>query len=72
MPDLLTEITTVAGEPAQISTDGQTANSHSLPDLIEADKYLKDASAATAGTQKTGWARVRMARAIPPGAGPSG
>lgn len=72
MPDLTDEIEQAAAEPHSVSVDGQTVQGHSLKDLIEADKYLKETDTADTGPVKSGWGRVRMARAIPPGAGPSG
>jgi hypothetical protein len=72
VPDLTDEIETTAQGASQFTTDGQSATAHNLKDLIEADKYLKETGAADTGPVKSGWGRVRMARAIPPGAGPSG
>jgi hypothetical protein len=74
MPDLSAQIEQVAAEPLTVVTDGQTATEHNLKDLIEADKYLKgiDAADPDVGGTKSGWGKVRMARAVPPGAGPYG
>ena len=74
MPDLTDEIEIVAAEPQTVSTDGQTASSHSLKDLIAADQYLKGITASdpAVGGTKSAWGKVRMARAVPPGAGPNG
>lgn len=68
MPDLTPQIEQVAAEPQTVVTDGQTATEHNLKDLIEADKYLKETDAADTGPVKSAWGRVRMARAVPPGA----
>ena len=66
-PDLTPQIEQVAAEPQTVSTDGQSATEYGIDQLIDADKYLKGNAAETAGGPKTGWARVRMARAVPPG-----
>lgn len=66
MPDLTGTIETAASDPASAQADGQQATSHSLPDMIAADKYLKGASALegenSGGGQKSGWRSLRMAR----------
>lgn len=72
MADLTTTITQVAGEPQSATSDGQSATAQPLPDLIEADRYLKGTSAVTGtnpqGGPRSGWGSLRMARVIPPGA----
>jgi hypothetical protein len=74
MADLTTEIETAAQEPATATSDGQTAASHPLPDLIAANKYLKSQEAATGtnirGGPKSAWGMLRAARRVPPGGGP--
>lgn len=47
MPDLTETIETVAQEPAAAEVDGVSASHHRLPDLIAADKYVKQSDAAT-------------------------
>lgn len=59
MPDLTAEIETTAAEPASAEGDGQKASSHSLPDLIAADKYLKGQDALS----RQGWAGIKISRA---------
>ena len=71
MPDLTSEIEAQAALPLKSATDGQSAEGHTLQDLIAADKYLKGLE-QTEGTNPTGgpkspWRGLRMARAIPPG-----
>lgn len=68
MPDLTDTIQETAEGAAEFSTDGQTAKAHSLPDLIEADKYLKGTT--NAGPNGSAGNLLRAARIIPPGAGP--
>lgn len=74
MADLTDEITTVASEPKVAKSDGQEAQAHPLPDLIAADRYLKgqtiDDEPNSQGGPRSGWGRVRMARAVPPGTDP--
>lgn len=76
MPDVSDTISTTALDGVQrASVDGRSVDSVPLPDLIEADKYLKGLAAvtdpSTNGGPKTGWRGVRMGRAIPPGASPT-
>lgn len=47
MADLSQQIEDAAGQPRSATVDGVSATSHSLPDLIEADKYLAGKTAAT-------------------------
>lgn len=74
MADLTGKIEEAAAEPASAAGDGQSATSHPLPDLIEADKYLKAKRAITGtnanGGPKTAFGMLGVARIIPPGAGP--
>jgi len=71
--DTIKDLTdTVAAEPQTISTDGQTATEFSLADRLKYEATRAEDAATTASGVKSGWGRVRMARAVPPGAGPSG
>ena len=63
MTDLATAIETSAAGPAQASADGQSVTQHNLKDLIEADKYLAQKSAATTN-KRFG---MRFAKLSPPG-----
>lgn len=65
MPDLTTTITDVAQAPAEIQSDNTRVKEHSLPDLIEADRYAKGQAAAA--TKKKWWG-LRVAKLVPPGA----
>lgn len=76
MPDPETDlgdvIQDVAANPQSVTTDGQTFSEHSLPDLIEADRYQKAQKAAAAASAKTGkkasgFSFLRPAKAVPPG-----
>lgn len=74
MADLTEQIEQTAAEPASATGDGQSATAHSLPDLIEADRYLKGKE-AVAGTNpnggpKTAFGTLGVARIKPGGAGP--
>ncbi|VTU01009.1 unnamed protein product [Gemmataceae bacterium] len=71
VPDLtesietLTEtIVTEAALPLKSEADGQSAQGRSLDELMRVRDKLK---AETAG-KKSAWGRVKMARAVPPGA----
>lgn len=72
MPDLSDQIEQAATEPASATSDGQSASSHPLPDLVEADQYLAGKTAVTgdnaSGGPRSGWGMLRPARVIPPGA----
>lgn len=52
----------LATSPQSITVDGQTTSERSISELIEADKYLKEAAAA-----KRAKLGIRFARLIPPG-----
>lgn len=65
MADLSERIESVAGSPAAASGDMGSASSHSLPDLIAADKHLA-AKEALEGTNEQGgsaslWSKLRPA-----------
>ncbi|MSR56787.1 MAG: hypothetical protein EXS05_03840 [Planctomycetaceae bacterium] len=62
--DLSTSIDTAAQGPAQVSVDGRSAQQQPLPDLIEADRYLKTVG-AVANTKRRGLIITPMR---PPGA----
>lgn len=54
MADLSSTIETAAGQPQEVTVDGQTVKAHDLDKLIEADRYLAQKSASA---QKTGGLR---------------
>lgn len=64
-------ITSAAQQPARAQTDMGSADAHPLPDLIQADQYLAGLTGVTGsndnGGAKSGWGRLRTARAILPG-----
>ena len=62
----------IALEPQTVSTDGQSASEYSLADRLKYEAARAEEVAVTTGGIKSSWARVRMARAVPPGAGPNG
>lgn len=49
----------------QVTSDGLTVQSHSLPEQIEAAKFLGAQKALKGG--KSAWAATRPARVVPPG-----
>lgn len=61
--DLKDAIKKNAEGPKQASADGVTAQQHSLPDQIAADKYLAAKDAAARNPAK-GFTRVKI---VPPG-----
>lgn len=63
MPDLSETIEAVAADPLKAASDGQSAEQHPLPDLIEADRYL--AAKAAAAAKGSG---LRFTKLVPPGA----
>jgi len=62
-PDLEQAIRDYAAQPAKASVDGQSVEQHSLPDQIEAAKFLASAQAAKKPAKA-----LRLTRLIPPGA----
>ncbi len=56
-------IATNAARPKKAETDAGTVEMHPLPDLIEADRYLKQKAAG--GKPHRG---VRFTKLVPPGA----
>lgn len=65
MVDEITDaIETNAQGPQKASADGVSAEQHSLPDQIAADKYLA-AKRATAANPAKGFVKMRI---VPPGA----
>ena len=62
MADLTTEIETNAQGPKQVTVDGIVMQEHSLPDQIEADRYL--ASKAASRAPRRGLVMTKMS---PPG-----
>ena len=54
-----------AQAPASASTDGFSAQQHSLPDQIAADQHVAANAAVTRDTRTLG---VRFAKIVPPGA----
>lgn len=63
MPDLSDTIESVASAPKQTEVDGQRVTEHSLQELIEADRYLQERTAATRDRLP-----VRFVTLQPPGA----
>lgn len=53
-------------DPAAASQDGRSATARPIRDLIEADQYLSGKEALSNG--QSGWAALRPARVVPPGA----
>jgi hypothetical protein len=62
--DLADTIEQAAGTPESASADGTSAKARSIPDLIEADRYLASKRAAHADPRKA-LTRVKI---VPPGA----
>lgn len=53
-PDLTPDIETAAAEPASAASDGQSASARPLGELVEADRYLKGATALAGANRKGG------------------
>lgn len=73
MPDLIETINETLLESAaegvqSYTADGETVVSMDPSKLIELHKYATNLTALSGG--KSGWAKLRTARAVPPGAGP--
>jgi len=60
--DLQSEIEDVAAGPRSGTTDGVTVNQHSLPDLIQADRYLRNKTLRSNPLTGLGFLRL-----LPPG-----
>ena len=69
-PSLVSQIARSVIEPKSSASDGNSAESQPIPDMIAADKYIRALAAASGtnpnGGRKSAWGGVRMARAIPP------
>lgn len=72
VPDYSVQIEQAIEEPLSAASDGQSATARSADDLI---KLINHAAGQTGldgtnanGGPKSGWGRLRTARAIPPGA----
>jgi hypothetical protein len=64
MADLTDEIEENAAAPKRVAIDGVSVDEHSLPDQIDADRYLKGQTAASKPH-----AGLRFVKLIPPGGG---
>jgi hypothetical protein len=62
--ELASKIDTVAQGPASVRTDAGEVTAQSIPDMIEADKYLASRNAVGAGNTHRG---LRFNKIIPPG-----
>ena len=62
--DRATAITTRAGKPARVSSDGVSVDQHPIPDQIEADRYSRGAEII----QKDKPLGIRILKRVPPGA----
>jgi hypothetical protein len=60
--ELASKIDTVAQGPKRVRTDAGEVESQSLPDMIEADKYLAGRNATAASNRG-----LRFNKLIPPG-----
>lgn len=60
MADLSDTIETAAGQPKEVQIDGQIVKSHDLDQLVEADRYLKQQSAA--GKKTSGLRFVKLSQ----------
>lgn len=62
MADLEKTIADAADKPKATTTDGVSVTGHSLPELIQADRYLAEQQAAKAGSRG-----LRVSKLVPPG-----
>jgi hypothetical protein len=62
--ELASKIDTVAQGPASVRTDAGEVTAQSIPDMIEADKYLASRNAVGARNTHRG---LRFNKIIPPG-----
>lgn len=63
--ELEDEIDAVARGPQTDTVDGQTATTHPLPDLIEADRYLTGKRVLRT-TRGNAWGAIGMAQVVKP------
>jgi len=69
MPDAINDaIEDLATQPQELTVGNQTVSEHSLPDLIEAARYLSEQRAA-ANAGRGAHQGLRFSQLIPPGAG---
>lgn len=66
MADLTERIEEVAAGPASASVGDRSSTAQSLPDLVAADKYLKQQEAQAAVTNPV--QHIRRVKIVPPGA----
>lgn len=64
MADLDQKLHDVASGPKKATGDGNSFETHSLQDLIDADRYLASRTNATTNSARS----LRFAKFIPPGA----
>lgn len=62
--DLTEEIESVAEGPRSVTTDAGNVTAQSIPDMIQADRYIKGSAAA--GNANFG---LRFTKLVPPGCG---
>ena len=71
MPLSSSDLDALALKPAAASSDAGSVTAHSLPDVIEADKYAAAKTALTGtnanGGSKSLWGTLRPMQAKPPG-----
>jgi hypothetical protein len=65
MPDLTDDIEDAAAKPRSVTVDGSTVNTHSLPELIAADRHLKADDSTNTQTNRG----LRFNKFKPPGGG---
>lgn len=59
MSDITDAIETNAGKPKKAAVDGQSVEQHTLPEQIEADKYLRERTAATRNKLPVRFAKIQ-------------
>ena len=64
MPDLSDQIESAAAAPQQVSSDAGSVTGQSIPDLIEADRYLAERAVQAARSVGPRFFRIRPGGAV--------
>lgn len=64
MSDLSDELEAAAAKPKQITIDGNTVSQHSLKELIDADRYLRQQTASDQGKRPFTLFKLRPGSAV--------
>jgi len=64
MADISDELEAAAGKPKQITIDGNSVSQHSLKEMVEADRYLRQQTASDQGKRPFTFYKLRPGSAV--------